>query len=54
MNISLESLLGESYETTHAIGRFAYKNGYNGIIAPSARADGGVNIILFNVERLKN
>ncbi|HCJ14574.1 MAG TPA: RES domain-containing protein, partial [Erysipelotrichaceae bacterium] len=48
LGISLESIIGESYEVTHAIGRYAYKNGFNGIIAPSARADGGVNIILFD------
>ena len=48
LGISLESILGESYDVTHSIGRYAYSNGYNGIIAPSARADGGVNIILFN------
>ena len=29
-----------NYDVTHAIGRYAYSNGYNGIIAPSARADG--------------
>lgn len=38
---------------THAIGRYAYSNGDNGIIAPSARADGGVNIILFNTKGVK-
>ncbi len=49
LGISLESILGESYDVTHSIGRYAYSNGYNGIIAPSARADGGVNIILLSV-----
>ena len=51
LGISLESIVGESYDVTHAIGRYAYSNGYNGIIAPSARADGGINIILFNTRR---
>ncbi|MCI8508953.1 MAG: RES family NAD+ phosphorylase [Lachnospiraceae bacterium] len=46
-------LVGESYDVTHAIGRYAYSNGYNGIIAPSARADGGANIILFNTKGVK-
>ena len=50
LNISLESIIGESYDVTHAIGRYAYSNGYNEIIAPSARADGGINIILFNAK----
>ena len=53
LNISLESIIGESYDVTHAIGRYAYSNGYNGIIAPSARADGGINIILFNAKGVK-
>ena len=53
LGISLESILGESYDVTHSIGRYAYSNGYNGIIAPSARADGGVNIILFNTKGVK-
>lgn len=42
-----------SYDVTHAIGRYAYSNGYNGIIAPSARAGGGINIILFNAKGMK-
>ena len=53
MGISLESIVGESYDVTHAVGRYAYSNGYNGIIAPSARADGGINIILFNAKGVK-
>ena len=53
LGISLESIVGNSYDVTHSIGRFAFDNGYNGIIAPSARADGGVNIILFNVKEIK-
>lgn len=52
LGISLESIVGDSYgyAHTHSVGRFAYRNGYNGIIAPSARADGGVNLILFDVK----
>ena len=53
LGISLESIVGEGYDVTHAIGRYAYSNGYNGIIAPSARADGGRNIILFNAKGVK-
>ena len=53
LNISLESIIGESYDVTHAIGRYAYSNGYNEIIAPSARADGAINIILFNAKGVK-
>lgn len=32
------------------IGRFAEANGYQGIIAPSARAEGGVNVIVWGTE----
>ena len=53
LGISLESIVGEGYDVTHAIGRYAYSNGYNGIIAPSVRADGGINIILFNAKGVK-
>ena len=53
LGISLESIVGEGYDVTHAIGRYAYSNGYNGIIAPSARTDGGRNIILFNAKGVK-
>ena len=53
LGVSLDSLIGESYDVTHKIGKYAYDNGYNGIIAPSARADGGVNIILFSGKLVK-
>ena len=52
LGVNLNDIIGNSYETTHKIGNYAYTNGYNGIIAPSARGDGGVNIILFNTEEL--
>ena len=52
LNINLNDIIANTYETTHKIGNYAYKSGYNGIIAPSARADGGVNIILFNTKEL--
>jgi RES domain-containing protein len=38
------------YEVTQPLGAFAQKNGYNGIVAPSAQADGGLNVILFNAK----
>lgn len=53
LGISLDSIVGESYDITYAIGRYAYNNGYNEIIAPSASADGGVNLILFNTKGIK-
>lgn len=30
------------------MGNFAAQNGYTGLIVPSARADGGVNIVIFD------
>jgi hypothetical protein len=53
MGVSLDDLIGDSYDVTHKVGDFAYENGYNGIIAPSARADGGVNVIVFDPKILK-
>jgi RES domain-containing protein len=35
------------YQVTQPLGAYAQRNGYSGIIAPSAQADGGVNLILF-------
>ena len=47
LGVSLDSLImHDNYIIPQQIGTYAYKNGYNGLIAPSARADGGVNIIL--------
>lgn len=48
LGVSLNDITGDSYAITQAIGDLArYK--YNGIIAPSARLPGGVNIVFFNV-----
>jgi RES domain-containing protein len=35
------------YEVTHRLGSYARQSGYQGLIAPSAQADGGVNVIIF-------
>ena len=53
LGVSLNDLVGENYTVTHKIGKYAYSNGYNGIIAPSARADGGVNIVIFSSSGIK-
>ena len=42
-----------SQATTHIMGNFAAKNGYTGLIVPSARADGGVNIVIFNPKKVE-
>jgi RHS repeat-associated protein len=61
LGINLSDLLNDDYRnfnidntraTTHLAGEFASSNGYNGIIAPSARGDGGVNIVIFNPDNI--
>lgn len=53
LGVSLEDLTRTGgtpawrYEVTQPLGKFAESQGYNGILAPSAQADGGVNLILF-------
>jgi len=41
------------YEVTQPLGQWAQQNGYRGIIAPAAQADGGLNVILFDSKALK-
>jgi len=59
LGVSLEDLVrtGSSkewrYGITNPLGRYAEDSGYNGIIAPAAQADGGVNVILFNPDLVK-
>ena len=47
LNIGLDDISGDSYTTTHAIGDMARANGYDGILAPSARNPGGKNLVIF-------
>jgi len=51
LGVSLDDLIrtsgDEIYSVTQDLGRYARDQGLKGIIAPSARADGGLNIILF-------
>ena len=59
LDINLSELLTDDYRvnlgnaTTHQVGDYALQNGYSGIIAPSARADGEVNIIIFDPNIIK-
>ena len=39
---------GTYYTVTQSIGAAARTQGYSGILFPAARADGGVNIVVFN------
>jgi RES domain-containing protein len=47
LNVSVEQITGDSYLYTHQLGDFARGNGYNGILAPSARRAGGSNLVIF-------
>ena len=47
LGVSFDDITGDSYDATHKIGDFAIENGYDGILAPSARNMGGSNIIIF-------
>lgn len=47
LGVSLDDLTGDSYDITHKIGDSAIENGFDGILAPSARNPGGANIISF-------
>ena len=47
LGVSLTDITADSYSVTHRIGEYARAEGYNGIIAPSARNPGGSNVIIF-------
>jgi RHS repeat-associated protein len=47
MGVSLPDITGNSYDVTHVLGDWANENGYDGILAPSARNPGGANLISF-------
>lgn len=47
LGISLDSIAGNDYRLTHDIGDWARQNGYQGILAPSARSRAGSNLIIF-------
>ncbi|MFV0388903.1 MAG: RES domain-containing protein [Pyrinomonadaceae bacterium] len=48
LDVSLEDLTSNSYTTTQRIGDWARQNGYDGILAPSARNPGGGNLVVFD------
>ena len=47
LGVSLDDITGGTYDVTHKIGNMAAANGYDGIVAPSARNPGGSNLISF-------
>ncbi|MFS2223464.1 RHS repeat-associated core domain-containing protein [Pantoea sp. B65] len=47
LGVSLKDITGNSYDVTHQIGSWAKAQGYDGILAPSARNSTGSNLISF-------
>lgn len=47
LGVTLEDITGDCYELTHRLGDFALQNSYDGLVVPSARNVGGVNIVVF-------
>jgi RES domain-containing protein len=47
IGVTVKDITSNSYEVTQKIGAFAKENGFEGIIAPSARNPGGSNIVVF-------
>ncbi|NTX49526.1 RES family NAD+ phosphorylase, partial [Burkholderia cepacia] len=45
--VKLEDITGDSYTKTHELGDMAIREGYDGILAPSARNPDGANLISF-------
>ncbi|MGV1838522.1 RES family NAD+ phosphorylase [Rhizobium rhizogenes] len=46
VGVSLDDISGDSYQYTQQIGTWARQQGYDGILAPSARDVGGSNIVV--------
>ena len=47
LGMTLRDITGNSYVNTQRIGDWARTNGYNGILAPSARHRSGANLVVF-------
>ena len=47
LGVTTDMITGDSYDVTQTIGEWALANGYDGILAPSARLDGGTNLVAF-------
>ena len=47
LGIGLDDITGNNYDITQDIARWARRNGFDGIIAPSARNPGGSNLVVF-------
>ena len=47
LNVTLDDITGNDYTKTHKIGNWARDNGFDGILAPSARNPSGYNMVIF-------
>lgn len=47
LGVALKDITGKEYDITHQIGSSAKSQGYDGILAPSARNPNGSNLISF-------
>ena len=47
LGVDISDITGDSYDVTHKLGDWAIDNGYDGILAPSARNATGSNLISF-------
>ncbi|MCU5771727.1 RES family NAD+ phosphorylase [Erwiniaceae bacterium BAC15a-03b] len=47
LGVSLNDITGNKYDITHQIGSWVKEQGYDGILAPSARNPTGSNLISF-------
>ena len=48
MGVTIKEITSDSYNVTHELGQYAKENGYEAIIAPSARSKGGTNVVIIN------
>jgi RES domain-containing protein len=46
MGVTLKQITSESYDVTNQLGTYAKENGYEAILAPSARSKGGTNVVI--------
>lgn len=47
LGVNLADITSNDYTKTHELGRFAKDNGFNAILAPSARNLDGSNLVVF-------
>ncbi|REE05632.1 RES domain-containing protein [Marinoscillum furvescens] len=48
LGVSLDEITSDSYDVTQQLGNYARENGFDGILAPSARNANGSNMVILN------